>query len=175
MRLWIIRHAKSSWAQPQQADFERDLNQRGQRDGANMGAWLGEQKNPPTWLWTSDAVRAQATTDFVANGCNLPPDQVQADHNLYHGAPEDIAAVLQQTPIEHRCVAVVAHNPGLTYLVNLLAGSNVTDNLPTFGAAEFVLPQSWGNNWIDFHLPTPGTTANYAQLVQLQSPKRLRA
>lgn len=175
MRLWIIRHAKSSWAQPQQADFERDLNQRGQRDGANMAGWLGDQKDPPTWLWTSDAVRALATTDFVASGFSLTPDQVQPNHDLYHGTPDAVATVLQQTPNEHQCVAVVAHNPGLTYLVNLLAGSNVTDNLPTFGAAEFVLPQSWEDDWTNFRLPTPGATTTYAQLVQLQSPKRLRA
>ncbi len=173
MRLWIIRHAKSSWAQPRQTDFERDLNQRGKRDGTNMANWLGEQQEPPTWLWTSDAVRALATADFVANGFNLTPDQVQSNHNLYHGTPDDVAAVLQQTPTEHRCVAVVAHNPGLTYLVNLLAGYKVTDNLPTFGAAEFALPQSWDNDWINFRLPSPGNKASYAQLLQLQSPKRL--
>ena len=28
MKLWVIRHAKSSWADPGQADFERPLNGR---------------------------------------------------------------------------------------------------------------------------------------------------
>jgi phosphohistidine phosphatase len=173
MRLWIIRHAKSSWAEPTQTDFERGLNQRGQRNGPKMSEWLGEQQNPPTWLWTSDAVRALATTEFVRHGFNLSANQVQSNHDLYHATPETLVAVLQQTPKEHQSIAVVAHNPGLTYLLNLLAGSNVTENLPTFGVAELMLPSSWEEDWINFSLPTPSATATYAELVQLQNPKNL--
>lgn len=178
MRLWIIRHAKSSWAEPTQTDFERGLNQRGLRDGPKMSAWLEEQQHPPTWVWTSDAVRALATTEFVRQGFNLTTNQVQSTHDLYHATPDSLAAVLQQTPRAnldktHQSVAVVAHNPGLTYLLNLLTGSIVTENLPTFGVAELVLPPSWEEDWINFSLPASSTTASYAELVQLQSPKKL--
>ena len=174
MRLWIIRYAKSSWAQPSQPDFERGLNARGKRDGANMVTWLAQQSHPPTWLWTSDAVRAMATTDYVQQGFGLSDGQVQATHELYHASPEDAADVLQQTDPVHRCVALIAHNPGLTYLVNLLVGRNVTDNLPTFGVAELLLPESVQDGWAGFRVPTPSASARYAELVQLQRPKALR-
>lgn len=173
MRLWIIRHAKSSWAEPSQTDFERGLNARGKRDGTNMLTWLKQQQHPPTWLWSSDAVRAMATTEYVHQGFGLSDTNVQTTHELYHASPEDAVAVLQQTPPGHHCVALVAHNPGLTYLVNLLVGHNVTDNLPTFGIAELLLPEQDPDNWASFRLPTPSATARYAELVQLQRPKML--
>ena len=173
MRLWIIRHAKSSWAEPNQRDFDRGLNKRGRRDGEAMASWLAQQQHPPTWLWTSDAVRAQATAQYVQRGFRLSSHQVEARHELYHASPEDAADLLQQTDDAHRSVALVAHNPGLTYLVNLLVGRQVTDNLPTFGVAELLLPDAMAPRWLDFRLPTPGNQATYAELVQLQRPKAL--
>lgn len=173
MRLWIIRHAKSSWAEPSQHDFDRGLNARGRRDGNKMMAWLAKQQHPPTWLWTSDATRALTTTEYVQQGFGLSDDQVQTTHELYHASPEDAVGVLQQTDQRHACVALVAHNPGLTYLVNLLVGQNVTDNLPTFGVAELLLPQQEQDAWASFRLPTPSANSRYAELVQLQRPKAL--
>ena len=35
-RLFIVRHAKSSWDYPQLSDFERPLNKRGKRDVPDM-------------------------------------------------------------------------------------------------------------------------------------------
>jgi len=169
MYLWLIRHAKSSWADPQQSDFDRPLNARGERNGGTMADWLQHQANPATWLWTSTAVRAQATSTFAAQGFGLTPNQVQSQHELYHANPEALIDVLQTTPNNHRAVAVVAHNPGLTELLNLLLGKRVTDNLPTFGIAQLRLPNAWNRDWLALSLSHHSDT----QLVQLVSPKTL--
>ena len=42
--LIIVRHAKSSWANPDQTDFERPLNDRGNRDAPEMAKRLLEKK-----------------------------------------------------------------------------------------------------------------------------------
>ena len=47
MNLWIIRHAKSSWADPGQADFDRPLNARGMKDGKRMMRWMRGQAASP--------------------------------------------------------------------------------------------------------------------------------
>ena len=147
MKLWIIRHAKSSWAEPRQTDFERPLNKRGNADGPRMARWLAYQADPATWIWSSDAARALATAEFVARGFAEANPQVVADHRLYHPSLESVCEVLRETPSDHSSVAVVAHNPGLTYLVNHLAHERVLDNLPTFGIAQFSVA---GEAWADF-------------------------
>ena len=59
-------------------------------------------------------------------------------------------------------VALVAHNPGLTHLVNKLGANPITQNLVTFGTALFATTQSW-----------PELTFGSAELISLQSPKTI--
>lgn len=143
MKLWLIRHAKSDWKSAAATDFERPLDSRGRRDGPAMAAWLASQTDPAAWIWTSDALRAMETARFVADGFAAAGARVVDDHRLYNAGPEQLLDVIRETPAEVASAALVAHNPGMTVLVNLLAGENVTDNLPTFGVARFQVPGPW--------------------------------
>ena len=164
MKLWLIRHAKSAWNEPGLADFDRPLNARGERDGPNMAAWLAGESDPATWIWTSTAMRARATATFVQSGFNLGEDAIVAVDSLYHASPEQILDVVRQTPSEVDSVAIVAHNPGLTWLVNAMGSEAVTDNLPTFGIARFDCRGDWAT-----------LRAGTARLEILVSPKTLPA
>ena len=163
MKLWLIRHAKSDWGTPGLRDFDRPLNSRGERDGPRMAAWLQDQPHPATWIWTSSAARALATTEFVRQGFHLTEDSVEATDELYHASAEQLLDVIRRTPASVENVALVAHNPGLTWLVNALGTEPVCDNLPTFGVARFHCPGDWP------HL-APGN----ATLELLESPKTIR-
>jgi len=143
MKLWLIRHAKSDWHSGAATDFERPLNERGERDGPRMAAWLATQSHPASWIWSSDAVRALATARFVAAGFAAAGARIVEEHGLYNAAAETIVEVIRGTPAEIDAVAVVAHNPGMTEVLNLLAGAQVTDNLPTFGVARLDVPGDW--------------------------------
>ena len=134
MRLWLIRHAKSSWSNVELRDFDRPLNERGQRDGPRMQNWLMNQDYGPAWIWTSDAVRTRTTADFVHGA--FPSAELVSHHALYGATPETILDIVRQTPAGVECIAVIAHNPGITQCVNLLAGECVIDSLPTFGVAR---------------------------------------
>ncbi|NIP16564.1 MAG: histidine phosphatase family protein [Pseudomonadales bacterium] len=164
MKIWIIRHAKSSWAEPGLSDFDRPLNERGRTDGPRMASWLAAQDAPAQWIWTSDAARANATAAFVKQGFSATSPQVVEEHALYHATARGALDVLRGTPEEVTSVALVAHNPGLTDLINLLAGDLVTDNLPTFGVARFEVAGPW-------HSVGP----QHAELEILTAPKTLPA
>lgn len=162
MRLWVIRHAKSDWNSAAQSDFERPLNARGQRDGPRMANWLADQPAPAEWIWTSTAVRARSTATFVANGFASGHPEVITDQRLYLAGPEQLLAVLQETADTINSVAIVAHNPGLTELINLLAGEPLLDNLPTFGVAAFEVTTPW----VDLRF-------GRVKLTTLMSPRKL--
>jgi len=163
VKLWLIRHAKSAWNDPGVTDFDRPLNARGERDGATMQAWLAEQEHPAQWIWTSDARRARSTAEFVRNGFAVAADHLVEAHELYLASPETMLDLVRRTPVEVTSVAVIAHNPGTTYLLNLLADEPVTDNVPTFGVARLDVPGVW-------HDLTPGS----CKLDLFVSPKTLR-
>ena len=141
-RLWLIRHAKSDWTDGV-PDFERGLNGRGRRDGPVMAQWLRSQPCKAQWIWSSTATRAMATAAFVASGFELDANHVIGIDALYLASPEVAMDVLRGTPADITGVALVFHNPGITTLVNLLAGRPVSDNLPTFGIAEFTTTVDW--------------------------------
>lgn len=162
MNLWVIRHAKSSWANAGQADFDRPLNERGNRDGKRLIAWMQVQNDPPQRIISSDAVRARATTDFVRVGFRLPDDRLQFDHRLYEASVETIFEVVCGIPDNCPSAALVGHNPGSTDFVNAMVGTRVVDALPTFGIALLTLPPRWRD-------ARPGC----ARLALLHSPKAL--
>jgi phosphohistidine phosphatase len=143
MNLWIIRHAKSSWAEEGQADFDRPLKGRGKKDGKRMVRWMREQEAKPAQIIASDAARASATAVFVSEGYGVPIDRVRFDHRLYAASADVLLTVLREVPQDVASVAVVAHNPELTDLVNTLAGEKVTEKLPTFGIAMLNVPVPW--------------------------------
>jgi phosphohistidine phosphatase len=145
VNVWLVRHAKSTWSNPGQRDFDRLLNARGERDGPAMSRWLSQQTHPATWIWSSDAVRARTTAEFVRQGFSTDADHLVELHELYGASPETMLEVLQQTPPDIRSAAVVAHNPGTTELLNLLTGVIVTDNVPTFGVARLRFDGSWAD------------------------------
>ncbi len=155
--LWIIRHGKSAEGGH---DHARPLNQRGLRDGPHMQAWYAAQPIKASWVWSSTATRAVMTAEFVAAGFEAA--LVQED-NLYLSSPETLLAQLRSTPDTEPCAAVVAHNPGLTYLVNLLGGEHITDNLVTFGSALFAAPI---DSWVDLR-------EGSCDLLTLMTPKSL--
>ena len=162
--IWIIRHGKSADAEGGQQDHDRPLNKRGERDGGTMQAWLAAQDHPAQWVWCSSAVRAKLTAAYVTSAFNAT---FAEEPNLYLANPESVLNCLRATPAEVSSVAVVAHNPGLTYLVNQLNSKTstepVTNNLVTFGTALFATE----SDWVDLNF-------GCADLLSLHSPKTLQ-
>ncbi|XOV84401.1 MAG: histidine phosphatase family protein [bacterium] len=155
----LIRHAKSAEPKAGQPDFDRALNKRGRRDGEAMQAWFSQQPHKASWVWSSPAVRAELTAAYVTSGFNAT---FVEDRRLYLASADVLLDVLQSTPAEVESVAVVAHNPGLTHLANVLGKSHVTDNLVTFGTVLFATEHGW-------HDLRPGQ----ATCISLDTPKTI--
>lgn len=160
--IWLIRHGKSSWADPGQADRDRPLNDRGRRDGSRMQRWLAEQSAPARWLWVSSARRAQETAAFVQAGFAVAEDDTATREDLYLADADTLLAVLRETPAEVESVALVAHNPGITDAVNAFVGHRLMENVPTFGVARLLFHGAW-----------PELAFGSTELVSLDVPKEL--
>lgn len=139
--LLLMRHAKSSWEDPELTDHDRPLNQRGLRDAPRMGQLIQEQGLTPDLIIASTAQRAQQTAYLVAQQCG---DQTPIDSTgqLYLAAPHDYVAYLRSLDDQFSTVLVIGHNPGLEDLLESITG--LFQGMPTAAVAHLQLAiPSW--------------------------------
>ena len=141
--LYVIRHAKSSWDSPLLNDFDRPLNERGERDAPRMGKRLKEKRLVADLFLSSPAKRAFTTAEKIADVLNYPLDKIKTDQDLFHAEDEEILEIVKKVNDKHDVVLIFGHNPGLTDFVNRLTDS-IIDNIPTCGIVACKLTiDSW--------------------------------
>ena len=64
-RLMLLRHAKTETDAPSGRDQDRRLDDRGHRDAAEIGAWIGRHPPFPDFVLVSPAVRAKQTWELA--------------------------------------------------------------------------------------------------------------
>jgi phosphohistidine phosphatase len=119
--LLLLRHAKSSWADPALADRDRPLAGRGRRAAELIGRYLQDHGISPKLVLCSPARRAQDTLAIVRP--RLGADvEVRIDDAIYTADADDVLQRLHAVPNTIASVLVVGHNPALHDLGAALAG-----------------------------------------------------
>jgi len=131
-RLTLIRHAKSSWKDESVTDYERGLNNRGERDAPMIGQRLFARDARPSLILTSTAKRARRTATLIARAIGYPVEFIQGEQELYLAEPEQMFHVIHRQDISFNDIILVGHNPGITELANELTNLRI-DNVPTCG------------------------------------------
>lgn len=135
----MIRHAKSSWANPLQSDFERPLNERGIADAPEMGKRLKKAGIIPDLIISSTAKRTRQTAHHIADALGFSAARIRWEEKLYHCIPAVFEELIYEIDDNIKTVFFIAHNPGITEFVNQLSPDFYTNNMPTCGivAAHF--------------------------------------
>lgn len=130
--LIVMRHAKSSWEEPELEDIDRPLNKRGRRDAPFMGKVLELKGVRPGMIVTSPAVRALTTAQAVAEELRYPADSIKTEQRLYEASAGQLLDVVRSwsDPVDN--VLLIGHNPGLTDCINQLTCAEIA-NFPTSG------------------------------------------
>lgn len=147
--LVMIRHAKSSWANPLQSDFERPLNDRGEHDAPMMGERLKKAGLIPDLVIASTAKRARQTAKKIAAAIGYDSNKIQWMDKLYHCIPSVFEEVIDEVKDEVKTLFIVAHNPGISAFVNELSSLFSIDHMPTCG---IVAARMDTEHWSDFSI-----------------------
>ena len=121
-RLLFLRHAKSDWNTPGQADFDRPLAPRGERAAPLIGRYIQDADLVPDLVLCSSAVRARQTWALAASQFDADPAVVHL-RELYHASPHEVMDVIRANGADAGAVGVVGHHPGIDGAVLMLAGS----------------------------------------------------
>lgn len=111
-RLFVLRHAKSSWDSPRLDDHDRPLAPRGQRALEVMSAYLKTSGVEPQVVLCSSSRRTRETLDGIAVG-----GEHLIEPALYSATCDQVLARLRELPDGVTAVMLVGHNPTLQMLV----------------------------------------------------------
>ena len=160
-RLILIRHSKSSWKDLSLTDFNRPLNGRGKLDGPLMADYLKSKIDKIDYLHSSSSIRTFDTSKYFINKIQF--GKVEYDDYLYHSSATSILNMISNYSENYQSVMIIAHNPGLTNLINNITNISL-DNLPTTGLAEIEFNiNSWSN-----------ISYENSNLLDLKFPKQLK-
>ena len=137
--LYLLRHAKSSWAISGQKDYDRPLNERGLHDAPEMGARMRERDCQVDLVVSSPAVRALTTAYAVCEELGISSDSIVQDRQIYIAGSAKLLQLISFFDESKHSALLVAHNPALTDLANELAFASI-DNIPTSGLVHITLP-----------------------------------
>ncbi|WP_347157332.1 SixA phosphatase family protein [Pontibacter chitinilyticus] len=131
-KLYILRHAKSSWKFEGLSDHDRPLNKRGRSDAQLMGQELASRGIKPALVIASPAVRTLTTATLVCKELDFAPADIVADERVYAASKDDLLEVVREAPAEVDTVLLVGHNEALSEFANMLSPESLA-SLPTAG------------------------------------------
>ena len=145
--LFLVRHAKSSWEDISQKDFDRPLNERGKNDAPAMAKRIRKDRELALdAIVSSPAKRALSTAKYFAKEFRLKKKHLLEIPALYEPTIEAFYNTVINLDDDYNTVALFSHNPGITAFTNQLTNVHV-DDMPTCGVfAVRVL----ANEWKDF-------------------------
>jgi len=160
-KLILIRHSKSSWNDMSLTDFNRPLNRRGKSDGPLMAFYLSNRIVKIDYLHSSSSVRTFETSKYFINQIQF--GKIEYDDSLFHCSSLSILKMIMNYSEDYQSAMIIAHNPGLTNLINNITNISL-DNLPTTGLAEIEFNC---DAWIKISYEN-------SNLVDLKFPKQLK-
>jgi phosphohistidine phosphatase len=142
-RLFLLRHAKSSWDDPQLADRDRPLAPRGRKAAESMAEHLRREEIRPSLVLCSSALRTRQTLDLVA-----PGGEVRIEDELYGVIEDELVERLQRVAADVASTMVIGHNPALQRLALTLASSGaelgrIERKFPTGALATLTFAGDW--------------------------------
>ncbi len=136
--VYMVRHAKSSWEDPDIPDHFRKLTPEGKERTKKVAKHLRMKFVNPELIITSSATRAIETTKIMAEELHYPLDQININSTFYRAEKEDLLDMMTNLPDEIESVMIIGHNPTFTTLVNsFLEPKDQIGNLPTSAVAAF--------------------------------------
>jgi phosphohistidine phosphatase len=140
----LLRHAKSSWREPDLADPDRPLAPRGRRAAPLVAEHMRARDIAPRVVLCSSARRTRDTLallgDAIPSGC-----EVRVEDDLYGASADALLVRLRALSNAADSALVIGHNPGLHELALLLARSGahldrLRRKLPTGALATLEAP-----------------------------------
>ena len=115
-------------------DFDRPIRTDRHDDAAMIAGEIAKKKAIPDHIMASPARRTMQTAKLFCTEWEIKYKSVETAESLYEGSAENILTVINGIEDKFDMVAIICHNPSVTYFINQYSDGRI-DNVPTTGAA----------------------------------------
>ncbi|MDQ0320512.1 phosphohistidine phosphatase [Pararhizobium capsulatum DSM 1112] len=160
-RLYLLRHARAAWAQPDQTDFERTLDDVGYADAEIVADKAADRGFVPALVLCSTAERCRQTIEPFRRTMGEELD-IQFLDTLYTGAFDEYHSLISGNG-NVSSLMVVGHNPAIQEVFFSLVGTTTAQGAAPKGFLPGMLAI------IEFDTPPETTTSGNGKLAALIS------
>ncbi len=123
LKLLLLRHAKSDWADLDHTDHQRPLSNRGLNAAPKMGKYIAGQGITPKLVLSSTATRARQTTQLVTEQFSGEVETRFIDQLYSFSAFHTPLNVIRDNGQSTSPLMLVGHNPTMEELAGELTGA----------------------------------------------------
>ncbi|WPP50252.1 SixA phosphatase family protein [Catalinimonas niigatensis] len=128
--LFLVRHAESSEAVAGIKDIERELTAKGYRDAPRLGRYLFELNIHPDAMFSSNAQRARATAELMAEQLKYEIHKIEFSEDLYNASVRTLLRIINEAKDDWHTLIIIAHNPAVSYLAEYLSREAIGNIVP---------------------------------------------
>ena len=132
--LYLLRHGKSDWSIGASSDFDRPLNERGDKETLQMGTYMLDKRYIPDCIISSPAKRTTETLENIVTKLSYT-GEVDFRENLYLASSEKIQKEIDLKDCDS--LLVIGHNPGIETLLNKIVGGYHTMKTSHLAVIDF--------------------------------------
>lgn len=118
-KLYLLRHAKSSWSSPALRDYDRPLNNRGRRQAKAMGKFFQKNAFEIDAIFCSGAQRTRETLDLLLESYDYR-GEIEYRDEIYAASVSTLKNLIRQVNFDS--LLLVGHNPEIEALAEDLTG-----------------------------------------------------
>lgn len=155
-KLMLIRHAKAE-KDSIGKDIDRPLKYIGIQDATFMAARIKDKPLIPQIIITSPALRTKTTAEIFADHLLLPDPET--NKAIYEATQQTLLKVINHLPDKYDFIAIVGHNPGISYILQYLTGETREVHTSTVAVIDFEI-----DDWAS-------VSGDTGKLVYYSSPK----
>ncbi|GAB4248817.1 MAG: histidine phosphatase family protein [Ekhidna sp.] len=141
-KLYLIRH---SYAEPpgSKDDFDRKLTHEGQTVVRALGRELLNQSFKANKIYCSSAVRTRETATNLLEELGMNGHVVDYLDVIYNASVRELLAVVNEAEKAYKEIAIIGHNPAITYFGEYLTGEGIGNMEPSSIVTIRFIKQDW--------------------------------
>ncbi len=129
-KIYLIRHSYAEDSRGKR-DVDRKLTLEGQSTVRALGRYLIKQNFDPDIILCSSSVRTMETAVNLVEELEMNEGAVEYMDVIYNASVRELLEVLNTISNEHKSVAIIGHNPTITFFGEYLSGSIIGNMEPS--------------------------------------------
>ena len=149
-KLYVMRHAKSSWHDLTIDDYDRSLSKRGKKNAKKICEFFVKRKYKFDYVLVSSSKRTAKTLKILLKKIEKP-NKIISSKKLYLANEDIIINMIKKIPKKFKSVLLINHEPAVRNLVRSITKNQNNNHFKLlnykFSTAAFAKINFNFNNW----------------------------